>query len=381
MLCFKVTKRKCKLIEESDDELLIVPFYNLKRELNKVKSSIELVAPTPSEIDQYLKITAITDRYKFLRSIIEKHYNGQHVTNAWIKLYEILETFSTSLKNSKLTTMHLCEAPGAFIPVVNHYVKSHNKNYQFDWHAQSLIETEGALEDDYKLIEKHRDRWHFGETGDGDILSTKNMIYYRKMKLNPDLVTSDVGISVDMMKIHGEAGYNHQEELLLPLNLAQIITALHILKQGANFIFKTFTFFEPLSLSILLYLTHIFNEVHIVKPLASRPANSEVYVVCKGCSKISITELKQLRNISQKNLSKDNYICKLSNEFLSEIYEIQEKLVEEQMKHIKFNIRVYNESRKDYHGVIKREIEKNKKAQRDWIKRYNLKKLDKRFHI
>jgi hypothetical protein len=49
---------------------------------------------------------------------------------AWCKFYENAMSFNlvppASVKAGRLNSVHLCEAPGAFITSLNHYLKLHN---------------------------------------------------------------------------------------------------------------------------------------------------------------------------------------------------------------------------------------------------------------
>jgi len=45
-------------------------------------------------------------------------------TQAWAKMFEILSNFDliNNINNQKWITLHLCEAPGAFISALNHFL-------------------------------------------------------------------------------------------------------------------------------------------------------------------------------------------------------------------------------------------------------------------
>ena len=58
------------------------------------------------------------------------------VTNAWLKMYEILNNVDILDDIEHLNAFHLCEAPGAFILSLNHYLKTRNISY--NWYAQTL---------------------------------------------------------------------------------------------------------------------------------------------------------------------------------------------------------------------------------------------------
>ena len=52
-----------------------------------------------------------------------------------------------------------------------------------------------------------------------------------------------------------------------------------MLKNGGTLVTKQYTFFKWENISIHAILTNLFRKVYIAKPITSRPANSETYVV------------------------------------------------------------------------------------------------------
>ena len=50
-------------------------------------------------------------------------------TQAWAKMFEILSNFPLIIDQSNQTwlTLHLCEAPGAFISALNHFLVTRSK--------------------------------------------------------------------------------------------------------------------------------------------------------------------------------------------------------------------------------------------------------------
>ena len=89
------------------------------------------------------------------------------------------------------------------------------------------------------------------------------------------LYTSDAGIDVS-------SDFNRQEELTALLNYGQVLSGLLTLAPGGHLVSKQYTFFTPFSRSLIALLAALFDELYIVKPLTSRPSNSEIYLVGKG---------------------------------------------------------------------------------------------------
>lgn len=78
--------------------------------------------------------------------------------------------------------------------------------------------------------------------------------------------------------------------------------ALEIVRPHGHFVSKLFDLFTPFSVG-LLYLMYIsFDRITVLKPNASRPANSERYIICYGLktSKRTHSIRKYLRKIVYK---------------------------------------------------------------------------------
>ena len=230
------------------------------------------------------KLANEIDAYQNLKHILKNQYGAEMVTNAWIKMYEMLNMFTDLIPNTSVVkTFHLCEAPGAFIAALNHLVS--NRNQKLEWYAQTLkptnngIETDAALEDHFGLIAAYPDRWLFGDKkidDSGDITHSQVIKFYAS---NPQLVgidfmTADAGLQCDPTEL------NEQEAFLGKINMGQIICILACLPNDKSAIFKTFLpMSEPLTISMIYLVTHLFQNVTIVKPSTSHSTNSEVYIV------------------------------------------------------------------------------------------------------
>ena len=57
----------------------------------------------------------------------------------WTKLHEILWSFDVVPKTAvKYNSVHLCEAPGAFVASLNHFLKTHRTDCDWQWKASTL---------------------------------------------------------------------------------------------------------------------------------------------------------------------------------------------------------------------------------------------------
>lgn len=245
------------------------------------------------------QLTNQIDCYHNLKFILKEQYNAEMVTNAWIKMYEMVNMFSNLIpSNKKVTTFHLCEAPGAFISSLNHYLS--NRNQQLDWFGQTLKPkstnkgSNAALEDHFGLISSYPNRWLFGDPNiddSGDITHSDIIKFYKKHPLLQDIdfMTADAGLQCLPTEL------NEQEAYLGKINMGQIICILACLPVGKSAIFKTFLpMSEPLTISMMNLITHLFTSVSIVKPSTSHGSNSEVYIVVKEYKGIKEATLEQL---------------------------------------------------------------------------------------
>ena len=79
-----------------------------------------------------------------------------------------------------------------------------------------------------------------------------------------------------------EGQENIQEVLSKQLYLCQFLVALNIVRVGGHFVCKLFDIFTPFSAGLIYLMYRAFDQVCLHKPVTSRPANSERYIICKG---------------------------------------------------------------------------------------------------
>jgi 23S rRNA U2552 (ribose-2'-O)-methylase RlmE/FtsJ len=249
-------------------------YKNLKNRLNKSKSLLDEI-PAPI----YQIISKKLDVYNTMRNHIKKEYNMQIVTNACLKMYEMLHQHKIiSEKKKTINVFCNAELPGGFIIAINHYVKT-NTNLELNWLASSYVSST-VLGDVYGIYENNKDKWLMSDDMNGDVTDINNILKIKQRVLEKypsgiDLYTSDIGIDVT-------SDYNTQEEQTLLINYCQILCGLLTLGIDGTMITKQFTFFTPFNTSLLILLHNLFKHVFITKPLTSRPINSEIYIVCKN---------------------------------------------------------------------------------------------------
>lgn len=302
--------------------------------------------------EYYITWDAITnqlDYYKYIKNKIKKYYGGQMVTNAWIKLYEILNTFPEILDSNKtIKSFHLCEAPGAFVSAIHHYLTIKNQN--LDWYAQTLnpaYNQKEALQDHYGLMSEYPEKWLFGDKSNntGDITCSAIIKYYANHPdlQNIDFMTGDAGIICNPNCI------NEQETQLVKINMGQIVCILACLSVGKSAVFKTFLpMSEPLTISLMNLLSVLFQTVTIHKPNASGGSNSEVYIILEFYKGISNSMLEMLYVMldDPKITSKSFITDKLDRNFFKEYIDSISKLIDRQIEFLMRNYYFYYNSDK-----------------------------------
>eukprot|EP01060_Flectonema_neradi_P011919 TRINITY_DN18867_c0_g1_i1.p1 TRINITY_DN18867_c0_g1~~TRINITY_DN18867_c0_g1_i1.p1 ORF type:complete len:444 (+),score=90.25 TRINITY_DN18867_c0_g1_i1:69-1400(+) len=207
-------------------------------------------------------------------------------TRAALKLADVNQNFRVIDKQSSsdITFIDICGAPGSW----TEYLCWFTDDTQFvkGW-GQSLKTTNDLLDWqlDYfntkakkKTLPKDFIRW--GPTEDGDVTSAANLI---SLAMHVRSETDNKGVSVVMGDggVIEESSYEEMETQLRSVILGEILTMSLTLAKGGNFVLKVLDANTSFTISMLWYLYNEFEEVALVKPLLSRPANSERYFVGK----------------------------------------------------------------------------------------------------
>ena len=255
-------------------------------------------------------------------------YGFPFATNAALKMYELIYAMGLVDCNKPIYAFCDAELPGAFIVALNHYIKTKCKNTApfFDWVGSSYYPESAAkvgdttiLGDKYGLYANNRAHWLMGpppnalprdspeSTGDltnkisVQILSSAVHARFKQNK-GATLATGDAGIDVS-------ADYTNQENSTALLNYGQVLAAIMSLAPGGNLVTKQYTFNTPFNRSLIALMAYLFEEAYITKPVTSRPANSEIYLVGKGFKSALLdfelvkSLLERLDSYSARNVS------------------------------------------------------------------------------
>lgn len=385
------------------DELI-----KLKHELNDVKNKLN-----PINNIKYIKITAVSYVGEDLRGDhgrLSAEFNAQIVTKAWMKIHELFNRYvifereikrklgggiiskvSSPIKD--LYTFHIAEAPGAFIPSINHIIRTKYPSIDWNWFAESYRDPILSHDrkrgkyfgDQYGLMKKYDSQWIYGAENDGDITKGSNIRWFRhhigEYFPRLDVITSDV-------KFVPTVDFNFDDEEIynIAVHAGHTITALATLSKGGTAILKTFTFFESASISLLYLLGCSFERVLITKPMTSTPANSETYLVCLGfLNNITPMQLDILYEYliycreNPKNPAALFPKSQIPKEFVEKIVEIGTALKKRQIEYIDRNINLYNEYQNKPISVAEKDTAKVRHTFAEkYITTYNVEPIDEK---
>lgn len=335
------------------------PLQALKNSLNEVKNQL-----SDKDLSVWHQHTCSTNRAGTVTSHLRETANAELCTQAWAKFFEILGTFrllpDTALQHGELNSVHLCEAPGAFISALNHFLQTGGLYCDWTWVANTLnpyheANVRSCMIADDRLIAHTLPWWFFGSDNTGDIMLQKHLLELQAFVANMrtvDLVTADG--SFDCQGDPGE-----QESLVAPLQYCETVCALLLLAPGGSFVLKMFTLFEHSSICLLYLLVCCFRSVHVLKPATSKSGNSEVYVVCLDFkSKDAVRPLlsKLIRNYGPDMVSKSALFPKscVPDSFLRQHEEVCAFFQELQINTIKENLQLFSSMTAEQRGHLDR---------------------------
>ncbi|CAM1325866.1 CMTR2 (predicted) [Pycnogonum litorale] len=337
---------------DSDKPWDVPKLLKYKASLNRIKDEL-----SDKNLGTWHQHTTKTNLAAGILPKIKKDIKPDLLTQAWCKFYEIVGKFSGLTKDhcnkNQFRSVHLCEAPGAFITSLNHFLCLRYPKYDWKWMGNSLnpyyegTNYNDIITDD-RLICQTMDDWCFGYDNTGDILNFENVehIVSEAHKMGQiNLVTADG--SIDCTSNPAE-----QEKTVSKLHWVEVILAVLILREdikdsdGGSLVVKMFTFFETSSVCLLYFLNYLFNEVSVFKPGTSKSGNSEVYVICEKIIKENVPEVSELHDMLKDILddklpvfAKDD----VPTEFTDQVIRCVEQFHDLQISTIRFNQYLFDE--------------------------------------
>lgn len=303
----------------------------------------------------WLNISFLSNPYEYIHPKITKYYKNDRIVSmekpisrAFYKMWEIMNVFpivkdKLSGRNilyhtekpylDTIKTAHLCEGPGGFI--------------------EALIKKRGHMKDEIHgltIMCENKNKLFCGITEHiniqyGNITNTDSIqLFSEKFKEKKAyIVTADGGFE-------DENKEDIQEQIHSQLIFSEILTTLSIQAQNGRFICKIYDINTKLTAFMIKLLTYFYKDVYIFKPTASRPINSERYLICLdflGVSDSILNKLYELKKIwteidstgGMSNKENQSYVYSIYNDKnfdYSDISRFNFLYTNQQLKYINF---------------------------------------------
>ena len=297
-----------RLPDENDDSGLS-PIESLRRQLLQVKRRLW---PAAEQCAQATGMSSAQSEFSSARRICNPMeplgegraggLNNLFMNRSAIKLANMDAILDFSLTTKTNTAagpflfVDLCGAPGGFSEYIMKRYQSEHTSGECRGYGMSLkgsnehgrgiqwklapevSETNGGVQTKYLICH--------GMDGTGDIYKWENVIsmqhaietdlcYSGISQQKVNLVLADGGMDV-------QRDSECQEELAQKLVVCQVAAGLFLLQQEGTLIVKMFGFQTLVLKSLMRNLFEGFDQITVLKPISSRPASSERYVVCSG---------------------------------------------------------------------------------------------------
>lgn len=255
---------------------------NITKDLLSINNDIlEICNNYKNKIEKYYenkkweKYKKLLYNYENISKIKYNHlYDNRCVSRGYYKLQEILYDFNYILPLKPINALFLSEGPGGFFQC---FIENRHKLniYNDKIYGITLKENNDNIPD-WKLpynIKKYINIT-YGKDNTGNLYNYENIEYLvsKLGKNNIEFITSDGGFDFSN-------NFNEQEKSSIKLLLCEILCALLLQKENGSFIIKIYDIFSD-TIKLIHILKKYYKNVFITKPLSSRPANSEKYIVC-----------------------------------------------------------------------------------------------------
>jgi 23S rRNA U2552 (ribose-2'-O)-methylase RlmE/FtsJ len=361
-------------IEISDDIEEYILYDDLYEKLKNTKNNIDNY-----NITKWNKTKKLCNDYDAIFISSYSNFNISKylpVSRAYFKFIEITERYNL-LNDNNMVVSCISEAPGGFI---ESFLNKRKNKYMDNIYGVTLNNYNKKIpgwNKLYSIIQKINNREYRNNIHllYSDIYNINNIKKYCKIfnEKKADLVTADGGFDYSI-------DFNSQEQLSYRIIFCEILIALCTQKKGGSFFCKFFDIFSILSINYIYLLKCCYKHVYIFKPLTSRPANSEKYIVCKDfLDNIDPSYIKKMFGIVEAwellEQSNNNLIFNLFNDdppisFINHIQEFCNTLIDNQCNNINQIIEYIDKPppKYFYNKIIKEQREKSL----EWCKKYSV---------
>lgn len=340
-----VLPNKITYIKSKINDIKII-FKNNYSILTKVKNKID----DDNIKNKWDKLKKLGNPYELVHMITPKNkWNNSicainPISRSFFKLIEILNIndFKLISNNYKCNNIAcIAEGPGGFIEGF-YYLYNNNINYINGLTLHSNNKYVPGWSKMNNLLDKNDNFSKITKLHYADLYKLDDIIKFKNNIINKsDFVTADGGLDYSI-------DFNNQETMSNKIIYSEILCALNILNIKGYFIIKFFDIFGLFSINMIYILYCLFDNISIVKPKSSRPANSEKYIYCKGFIGINIELLNNLNNILKEwdEMDNDNTISYFSldipSSFIHKINQINNNLLDKQLFYLNNTIDLIN---------------------------------------
>ena len=285
------------LLNQNDDspqELLTIKLEpsveTLLSHLNEIKAKLEPYAEIISDLKQSRSMRT-TPQNEFRRASRNKSVNPFEslsldfdgmplISRSALKLCNIDALLGFNLccrrsdSHSQSIFVDLCGAPGGFSQYM--IFRGMKKGYGMSLTGQSNDSVGLGWEVD--ILDKQRFQVHSGKDGTGDLYQWDNVISLQQ-KMETDTGSGKAALVVADGGLDAQRNSDDQEGIAYDLIICEMASSLRLLGSGGHFVIKMFGFRNKKTRDAMLFLASVFECIKVIKPIASRPASTERYVV------------------------------------------------------------------------------------------------------
>lgn len=215
-------------------------------------------------------------------------------------------TFDRKQSEDAFTFCDIAAGPGGFTQYMQ-YRFSIAKGYGMTLRHETLDWST-------KFLDMTRFTPFYGPDNTGDLYTNWEPFIKFVLAQHPsgvDLVTGDGGF--DLEDPRDKTLLHRQEFLSSRLLLTQALVGIACTKEAGNFVVKVFDTVTDISAQILFLLAQCFETILVFKPVSSRPANAERYVICRR-RRPDIQSYYQLLAQAARTYEDDRYLTTLFSE-------------------------------------------------------------------
>ena len=210
------------------------------------------------------------------------------LSRSYFKLWEILLDMQNmhyvSESSTPVRAVFLADAPGGFVQAFVDYRRGikrrcgsdvEDKCYAISLRPKDNFTPQWKLSPEF-CRDNHVELC-YGDNQTGNLCdpSVVNSFVRHVGEGTCELVTADGGFDFS-------SDFNGQEELSTMLITAEVNAAVRLQKPGGTFVLKIYDIRTLQTMQIINALANTYTSVHMFKPLSSRPANSEKYIIATG---------------------------------------------------------------------------------------------------